>query len=132
VSAADAATGKARATWETFTTKVDAARARDAQHHDRSSGRFVFPERVTGADWIASFLAARAAGIKSSTAESYEVMSQQVTSHLGGLKLQDLNAERIQAFERSPSTRMPPGTVRGVMRLLKSAISLGVATSGGG
>ena len=127
VSASDPSTGKVRATWNTFTTKADAERARDSQRHDRGAGRFVFAEKLTVEQWITSFLAARSAGLKASTIESYEDKAKHVTTHLGGLKLQDLNAERIQGFERTLSATLGPGTVRGVMRFLKSALGLAVA-----
>lgn len=127
VSAADPATGKVRASWQTFTSKADAEKARDAQRHDRGAGRFVFPDKLTVGDWMTAFLAARAAGTRATTQESYSTRAAHITAHLGGTKLQALTSESIQAFERALSAKLAPSTRRGVLRLLKSALSLAVA-----
>ena len=125
----DPTTGKRRRRRFTVRgTKRDALRALREALNERDHGG-VDPNRITTGEWLEHWLAQRArdGSLAPATLETYRSM---VRAHLipavGPVLLQELRAHHVRALKDELSQSRAPGTVWGILRLLRQVLQAAV------
>ena len=98
----DPVTGKRRRDWYSgFETKKEAEHARTRLLNELDTGRYVEPTKLTVKDLLEEWGAMTAETVRKSTWEAYQAnIRLHVSPTIGGVKLQDLTAGRLNSLYR--------------------------------
>ncbi|MEV4033465.1 site-specific integrase [Streptomyces umbrinus] len=101
--------------------------------HQRSTGTFIAPSKMTVSEWLDEWLAKKAQDIEESTVQGYRNALCHVHEYLGHLRLQELTEDHVESMVAwllvaarrrggTPGTGLRTSTAEGVLGRLKEAL----------
>jgi integrase len=106
--------------------------------HQRSTGQFIMPTKITVSEWIGQWLQKKARDLEETTLHSYGLMVVHIHQGLGGVRLQELTEEDVEEWVEwlltsarrrggKAGTGLRPSTAEGILGRLKEAMRAAVA-----
>ncbi|MEU1600628.1 tyrosine-type recombinase/integrase [Streptomyces sp. NPDC005708] len=106
--------------------------------HQRDTGQFIMPSKITMSEWIDLWMERKKRDIEETTWHQYGNMVIHIHEGLGGVRLQDLTEEDIEEWVEwlltgarrrggKPGTGLRPSTADGILGRLKGAMRSAVA-----
>ncbi|MCI3240232.1 site-specific integrase [Streptomyces spinosisporus] len=106
--------------------------------HQRSTGQFIMPSKITVSEWIDQWLRKKARDLEETTLHSYGLMVVHIHQGLGGVRLQELTEEDVEEWVEwlltaarrrggKAGTGLRPSTAEGILGRLKEAMRAAVA-----
>lgn len=110
---------------------------RDRIRHERASGTFVTPSKITMGEWLDQWLEFKLRDVEETTIRTYRLALVHVYDQLGHIRLQELTEDHVRDFVDAliaggrrkggdPGTRLAVSTVEGILTRLRGALGRAV------